>query len=119
MRKCRATINKTSESLGASAATAPASSRVTPEAMLMAVRPILSTRIPVTSDGSDSTEPSTRAKVQGTLDVLIALAGASGGALSGMVVAHSSYAVLSLMAVRPILSTRIPVTSDGRYIEPI
>ncbi|XBM34082.1 MFS transporter [Bacillus licheniformis] len=44
----------------------------------------------------DSTEPSTRAKVQGTLDVLIALAGASGGALSGMVVAHSSYAVLSL-----------------------
>ncbi|MCY7778782.1 MFS transporter [Bacillus haynesii] len=44
----------------------------------------------------DSTEPSTRAKVQGTLDVLIALAGASGGALSGMVVAHSSYAALSL-----------------------
>lgn len=44
----------------------------------------------------DSTEPSTRAKVQGTLDVLIALAGASGGALSGMVVAHSSYALLSL-----------------------
>ncbi|WP_412678068.1 MFS transporter [Bacillus swezeyi] len=44
----------------------------------------------------DSTEPSTRAKVQGTLDVFIALAGASGGALSGMVVAHSSYAALSL-----------------------
>ncbi|WP_374989628.1 MFS transporter (plasmid) [Priestia megaterium] len=44
----------------------------------------------------DSTEPLTRAKTQGTIDVLIALAGASGGALSGMVVAHSSYAILSL-----------------------
>lgn len=44
----------------------------------------------------DSTEPLTRAKTQGTIDVLIALTGASGGALSGMVVAHSSYAILSL-----------------------
>ncbi|GIN38082.1 MFS transporter [Heyndrickxia oleronia] len=44
----------------------------------------------------DSTEPSTRAKIQGTLDVFIALAGASGGALSGMVVANASYTALSL-----------------------
>ncbi|MDO3412405.1 MFS transporter [Saccharibacillus sp. CPCC 101409] len=44
----------------------------------------------------DATTPETRAKTQGTVDVLIALAGASGGALSGMVVAHSSYSVLSL-----------------------
>ncbi|USK36490.1 MFS transporter (plasmid) [Bacillus sp. F19] len=44
----------------------------------------------------DSTEPSTRAKTQGTIDVFVALAGASGGALSGMVVANSSYATLSL-----------------------
>nr|WP_233516729.1 MFS transporter [Paenibacillus curdlanolyticus] len=44
----------------------------------------------------DATDPTTRAKTQGTIDVLIALAGASGGALSGMVVAHSSYATLSL-----------------------
>ncbi|WP_042347010.1 MFS transporter [Bacillus massiliigorillae] len=44
----------------------------------------------------DSTTPATRAKTQGTVDVLIALAGASGGALSGMVVASSSYATLSL-----------------------
>jgi MFS family permease len=43
----------------------------------------------------DSTSPSNRAKVQGTVDVLIALAGASGGALSGIVVAQSSYAFLS------------------------
>ncbi len=44
----------------------------------------------------DATEPSTRAKIQGTIDVFIALAGASGGALSGMIVANSSYATLSL-----------------------
>ncbi|TVX96676.1 MFS transporter [Cohnella terricola] len=44
----------------------------------------------------DATEPGTRAKTQGTIDVLIALAGASGGALSGMVTAHTSYATLSL-----------------------
>jgi len=44
----------------------------------------------------DSTTLQNRAKTQGTVDILIALAGASGGALSGMVVAHSSYAILSL-----------------------
>ncbi|WP_342431540.1 MFS transporter [Neobacillus sp. FSL H8-0543] len=45
----------------------------------------------------DSTHPSTRAKTQGSIDVLIALAGASGGALSGIVVANSSYAALSIV----------------------
>lgn len=44
----------------------------------------------------DAAPPQVRAKTQGTVDVLIALGGASGGALSGMVVAHSSYAALSL-----------------------
>lgn len=44
----------------------------------------------------DSTDPATRAKTQGKIDVLIALAGVSGGALSGMIVAHSGYATLSL-----------------------
>lgn len=44
----------------------------------------------------DSTTPEGRARTQGTVDVLIALAGASGGVLSGMIVASSSYAVLSL-----------------------
>jgi hypothetical protein len=39
---------------------------------------------------------STRAKTQGSVDVLIALAGASGGALSGMILASSSYTILSL-----------------------
>jgi MFS family permease len=44
----------------------------------------------------DSTPVETRARTQGSVDVLIAMAGAGGGALSGMVVDASSYAVLSL-----------------------
>ena len=44
----------------------------------------------------DATNPTNRAKTQGSVDVMIALSGASGGMLSGMVVAHSSFAVLSL-----------------------
>jgi MFS family permease len=44
----------------------------------------------------DSTPVESRARTQGSVDVLIALAGAGGGALSGMVVGASSYAVLSL-----------------------
>ncbi|WP_017381024.1 MFS transporter [Paenisporosarcina sp. TG-14] len=44
----------------------------------------------------DTTHPSTRAKTQGSVDVLVALAGVSGGGLSGIVVALTSYATLSL-----------------------
>lgn len=44
----------------------------------------------------DATEPSTRAKTQGTVDVFIALGGAAGGALSGMIVAGTNYETLSL-----------------------
>jgi MFS family permease len=44
----------------------------------------------------DATSPSTRAKTQGSVDVWIALSGAIGGGLSGMVVANSSYAALSI-----------------------
>ena len=44
----------------------------------------------------DSTPPVSRAKTQGSVDLLIALAGAGGGAVSGMVVAASSYSVLAL-----------------------
>jgi MFS family permease len=44
----------------------------------------------------DSTQPSNRAKTQGSVDVLVALAGVSGGGLSGIVVAQTSYAILSL-----------------------
>ncbi len=45
----------------------------------------------------DSTEPSTRAKTQGSIDVLVALAGVTGGGLSGLVVAQTSYSLLSLV----------------------
>ena len=45
----------------------------------------------------DSTDTSNRAKTQGTVDVLIALSGATGGALSGMIVAGSSYTALSFI----------------------
>ncbi|WEZ08465.1 MFS transporter [Priestia flexa] len=45
----------------------------------------------------DSTNISTRAKVQGTVDVSIALSGAAGGALSGVIVAGSSFPTLSLV----------------------
>jgi len=44
----------------------------------------------------DATTPATRARTQGTVDVLIALAGAGGGAMSGVVMAGSSYATLAL-----------------------
>jgi len=44
----------------------------------------------------DATHPSIRARKQGSVDVLLALSGATGGALSGMVVANFSYAILSV-----------------------
>ncbi len=44
----------------------------------------------------DGTVPDTRARTQGNVDVLIALGGAGGGAMSGVVVAGSSFAVLTL-----------------------
>ena len=44
----------------------------------------------------DSTPPETRAKTQGSIDVLIQLGGATGGAMSGLVIAGTSYATLSL-----------------------
>lgn len=44
----------------------------------------------------DSTTAANRAKTQGTVDVLVALSGATGGVLSGVVVANSSYAALSI-----------------------
>ncbi|MEQ4523744.1 MFS transporter, partial [Nocardioides kribbensis] len=44
----------------------------------------------------DATEPATRPRVQGSIDVLVALAGATGGVLSGLVVSASSFATLSL-----------------------
>lgn len=45
----------------------------------------------------DGTTNDNRAHMQGKVDVFIALSGATGGLLSGMVVAHSSYATLSIV----------------------
>ncbi|WP_068401678.1 MFS transporter [Kribbia dieselivorans] len=44
----------------------------------------------------DSTPVSTRARTQGSVDVLIALAGAGGGVMSGVIVGASSFSVLAL-----------------------
>ncbi|MGW5075237.1 MFS transporter [Rhodococcus sp. NPDC004095] len=44
----------------------------------------------------DATVPENRPRTQGTIDVLIALAGAGGGALSGVVMSATDYATLSL-----------------------
>jgi MFS family permease len=44
----------------------------------------------------DATVPQSRARVQGTVDVLIALCGAGSGALSGLVVAQAGFPALSL-----------------------
>ncbi|MGR0218557.1 MFS transporter [Agromyces sp. ZXT2-6] len=45
----------------------------------------------------DATSPTHRAKTQGSIDVLIALAGAGASALSGLVLAASSYATLAVV----------------------
>jgi MFS family permease len=44
----------------------------------------------------DATVPGNRARVQGTIDVLIALSGAGGGAVSGVVMAVTDYGTLAL-----------------------
>ncbi|MBM7605146.1 MFS family permease [Metabacillus crassostreae] len=44
----------------------------------------------------DATNSTNRAKIQGAVDVFIALAGAAGGVLSGVIVAYTSYPTLSL-----------------------
>lgn len=44
----------------------------------------------------DATEPRNRPKVQGSIDVFVALAGAGGGAMSGVVMSSTSFGVLSI-----------------------
>lgn len=66
----------------------------------------------------DATVPANRARTQGTVDVLVALAGASGGVLSGLVMAATSFAGLSLaggllaLALIPVL-----VWARGRHCQ--
>lgn len=45
----------------------------------------------------DSTTINSRAKTQGSVDVWVAIAGSAGGLLSGIIVAHSSYAILGFL----------------------
>lgn len=45
----------------------------------------------------DATHPSRRAKTQGSADVLLALSGAIGGVLSGIITTNSSFATLSII----------------------
>ncbi|WBL19849.1 MFS transporter [Citricoccus sp. NR2] len=57
----------------------------------------------------DATVPENRPRTQGSIDVLVALAGAGGGMMSGMVMSATSYQVLSLgggvlaLALIPVL----------------
>lgn len=59
---------------------------------------------------TDATPLATRARTQGSVDLCVALAGAGGGIVSGLVVASSSFAVLSLgggliaLALIPVLA---------------
>jgi MFS family permease len=62
----------------------------------------------------DATPPSTRAKTQGAVDVWVALSGALGGGLSGMIVAGSSYSTLALVGgVLSLLLIPVVIWSRG------
>jgi MFS family permease len=68
----------------------------------------------------DSTAFSTRAKTQGTVDVLVALSGAAGGALSGVVVAGSSFPTLSLAGgILSLMLIPVVIWSRQRKNSPI
>jgi MFS family permease len=74
----------------------------------------------------DATTPQNRAQVQGTVDVLIALSGAGGGALSGLVVAEAGFPALSLgggliaLLLIPVLirtrKVQVSPAADGRPV---
>jgi MFS family permease len=68
----------------------------------------------------DSTNASIRAKTQGYVDVIIALSGAAGGALSGIVVGISSFSVLSLGgAILSLLLIPVMIWSRRRKEEKV
>ncbi|MFP4979194.1 MFS transporter [Paenibacillus sp. CN-4] len=70
----------------------------------------------------DATTPSNRAKVQGSVDVFVALSGAAGGATSGMIAGAASFSFLSIsgglaaLLLLPIVlwSVRSGSTSEQR-----
>jgi MFS family permease len=66
----------------------------------------------------DSTNPANRAKTQGTVDVMVALSGATGGVLSGLVVANSSYATLSIAGgLLSLLLIPVLIWSSSRRVK--
>lgn len=54
---------------------------------------------------TDAIHPLERAKIQGRIDVFVALSGAAGGMLSGVIVAGTSYATLSYVGALIALAT--------------
>jgi MFS family permease len=73
----------------------------------------------------DATVPENRPRTQGTIDVLVALGGASGGALSGFVVGATSYAtlalgggLLALLLLPALLGTRRPLNATAGSVHP-
>ncbi|MCS5722667.1 MFS transporter [Herbiconiux sp. CPCC 203407] len=67
----------------------------------------------------DNTVPANRARVQGTLDVLIALSGAGAGVMSAAVMAGTSYSVLSLAGgVLALLLIPVLLWARGRAPSP-
>jgi MFS family permease len=66
----------------------------------------------------DSTNHTNRAKTQGTVDVMVALSGATGGVLSGLVVANSSYATLSIAGgLLSLLLIPVLIWSSSRRVK--
>ena len=55
----------------------------------------------------------TRAKTQGTVDLFIAVAGAAGGLLSGLIVAYTSYPTLAIIGA-VTAATLVPILLLGR-----
>ena len=67
----------------------------------------------------DSTEVATRARTQGSADVLIAVAVAGGGAISGLVVDAAGYAALSVGGgLLALLLVPVLVSQGGRVTAP-
>jgi MFS family permease len=70
----------------------------------------------------DATVPENRARTQGSIDVLIALAGAGGGAVSGVMMSATSFAglslasgLLALLLIPALLRTRRTRTPQPEY----
>jgi MFS family permease len=62
---------------------------------------------------TNATPAATRAKTQGTVDLFIAVAGAAGGLLSGLIVAQTSYPTLAIIGA-VTAATLVPILLLGR-----